>query len=406
MDDKLYEQELLTCVRCGVCKSTCPVFNHSGLEPDSPRGRMRLLWALYNGHIKYTETLYKRIFACVLCGDCTRHCNPGIDLNEVFYHARALLSRHNKKTGIYSFLSNIAFRNADFFINISKPFSGLVIKPIQQFIKKKIHSKGLIPMNLDISSKPFNNVKIFQPKEKIGRVALFLGCSAKHLYPGYITALSSILTAINYEVVISPAEICCGAPFRTLGLDSQAKAGARQNYETFKNLNVDAVLSLCPTCVDSLNKYPLLIGDSICDVFDANEFIYERFMRDHSLIKQVLPIKAVYHEPCHMVDKSSYDLAILKKIVSEVIVPKMRKCCGFGGTFSLLNIELSNNILTESCVELNIANANAVVTSCPGCVFQLSKQINDKPVYHIIELMEKALFQDVKTSQDATIIKE
>ncbi|MBF0472647.1 MAG: (Fe-S)-binding protein [Nitrospirae bacterium] len=390
MNKDQYEKSLLTCVRCGICKASCPVFNNSNLEPDSPRGRMRLLWAFTNGHIKYSERLYKTIFGCLLCGECTRSCNPGIDLNEVFYYARAELSKYNKKTDLYNIFSNFAFNHTDLLINAYTPISVLLINPIKKFFINKFYNKGLIPKNIDINSKPFRNVKIFHPKNKIGRVALFLGCSSKHLYPQHVTAICSILTAINYEVVISPAEVCCGAPFRTLGLDSQVVHCAKQNYETFKNLNVDAVLSLCPTCVDTLKNYPTLIGESIEDVYDVNEFIFERFLRD-DIVKQILPFKAVYHEPCHMVNKTSRNRKILKRIVSELVEPEKRKCCGFGGTFSILNPQISNNILTDASVELYKTDANAVVTACPGCVFQLSKKINDIPVYHIVELMYMAI---------------
>jgi hypothetical protein len=31
-----------------------------------------------------------------------------------------------------------------------------------------------------------------------------------------------------------------------------------------------------------------------------------------------------------------------------------------------------------------------VITSCPGCVLQLSRSIADRPVLHLIELIEEA----------------
>ena len=39
-------------------------------------------------------------------------------------------------------------------------------------------------------------------------------------------------------------------------------------------------------------------------------------------------------------------------------------------------------------------DAGMIVTSCPGCIFQLSKTVQDKPVVHIIELIEEALLQE------------
>jgi Fe-S oxidoreductase len=39
------------------------------------------------------------------------------------------------------------------------------------------------------------------------------------------------------------------------------------------------------------------------------------------------------------------------------------------------------------------SDAEVIITSCPGCILQLSKGCKDKPVVHLIEVLEEALAQ-------------
>ena len=55
---ELYEK-LTQCVRCGICISTCPTYRELIEEASSPRGRIALIRALYEGEgrpIEYIRT--------------------------------------------------------------------------------------------------------------------------------------------------------------------------------------------------------------------------------------------------------------------------------------------------------------------------------------------------------------
>ncbi|MBF0555736.1 MAG: (Fe-S)-binding protein, partial [Nitrospirae bacterium] len=103
---------------------------------------------------------------------------------------------------------------------------------------------------------------------------------------------------------------------------------------------------------------------------------------------------AAYHDPCHQVNllkavKEPREL--LTKAGVELLEPKHQICCGFGGTFSFFFQELSGKILDNSVRELKDTGCEAIVTSCPNCILQLSKSMTDRPIYHIIEILEEAL---------------
>ncbi len=40
------------------------------------------------------------------------------------------------------------------------------------------------------------------------------------------------------------------------------------------------------------------------------------------------------------------------------------------------------------------AGGDFIITSCPGCMMQLAKVIRDRPIIHLIELVEEAMFQE------------
>ncbi|MCP5002933.1 MAG: hypothetical protein GY941_03140, partial [Planctomycetes bacterium] len=60
-------------------------------------------------------------------------------------------------------------------------------------------------------------------------------------------------------------------------------------------------------------------------------------------------------------------------------------------TFSVSFKKLSENILKDTCDKLIETDSEAIVTTCPNCIFQLSKSIKEIPIYHLIELIEEAL---------------
>ena len=76
-------------------------------------------------------------------------------------------------------------------------------------------------------------------------------------------------------------------------------------------------------------------------------------------------------------------------------------CCGFGGSFSLFENSLSKEIgdKKSSFIETSLKNIpkddRILVTSCPGCIIQLTDSVKrnglDIKVKHIIDILFKSL---------------
>lgn len=59
------------CTLCGICITSCPVFNVLKNEKVSPRGKAILI---------ANDLLDKVIYACTLCGACRENCPIDLDL--------------------------------------------------------------------------------------------------------------------------------------------------------------------------------------------------------------------------------------------------------------------------------------------------------------------------------------
>jgi glycolate oxidase iron-sulfur subunit len=182
---------------------------------------------------------------------------------------------------------------------------------------------------------------------------------------------------------------------RALGLEKKAAELAKKNIGIFSKLNVEAVLSLCPTCTLALKvEYPKLIGEGIDKATDVASFLVDKIVLPDSQGRATSPGSAIYHDPCHLkyglgIEKEPR--AILRTLDIDVVETEGEKCCGFAGVFCLSHKEISGKLLKNCSEDYGCRGAEAIITSCPGCVMQLSKGVSDKPVIHLIEAVEEAI---------------
>jgi len=126
------------------------------------------------------------------------------------------------------------------------------------------------------------------------------------------------------------------------------------------------------------------------------------FLNDKLGQKSSIDTATTYHDPCHL----KYGLGtwkepreIITKAGLELREPRESGCCGFGGTFSVSYPEMSLNLQKKQAENLMDTGAGTIVTSCPGCMLHLGQAIRNRPVIHLIELIEEAyclrkLYQD------------
>ncbi|MBI4848311.1 MAG: (Fe-S)-binding protein [Nitrospirae bacterium] len=396
MTEIAYHDELLKCVRCGACKALCPTYLTTLNETMGARGRVAMLGELEENRLAPTRKLAEKIFSCMLCGACKNLCPTGINIPEMIYKGRARLKG--------SFRQGRVIRTA---LKYSAPRMDAVfaiLRGMQKILYRPLFNRGLLPYVPEITSEPFkNSIQVYRSKKAIGRIAIFAGCSVNYFYPNLGRALSRVLLANGYEVVVFKGELCCGAPLRAAGLDEEASALAKKNIEHFSKVRAEAIISMCPTCTMVMKEqYPLIAGGSISGIMDVNEFLIKYDLASNL---ETNPAVVTYHDPCHL----RYGLLIkdeprqiLKGIrgVEFVEMKHSDECCGFAGFFSLHFKNISREIGKKKIDNINDTKADTVVTSCPGCMMQLESmklKTNSKvKVKHIVEVIDEAMNVEVK----------
>src|SRR5947209_6123082 len=77
------------CMHCGLCLPTCPTYEATKLERNSPRGRISLMRAIADGELEATRGFADEMYFCLGCLACMTACPAGVNYAELFEHARA-----------------------------------------------------------------------------------------------------------------------------------------------------------------------------------------------------------------------------------------------------------------------------------------------------------------------------
>lgn len=84
---------LQQCIHCGLCLPTCPTYDATRLERNSPRGRIALMRSIGDGTLRVTRAFGEELYFCLGCLACQTACPAGVDYAEMFEKARADIER-------------------------------------------------------------------------------------------------------------------------------------------------------------------------------------------------------------------------------------------------------------------------------------------------------------------------
>src|SRR6202049_2306358 len=85
----LSDDDLATCVHCGLCLDACPTFRATGLETESPRGRIQLMTQWKRGGLPFTEDQARHIDLCLGCRTCEAVCPSGVPYGRIIEAGRS-----------------------------------------------------------------------------------------------------------------------------------------------------------------------------------------------------------------------------------------------------------------------------------------------------------------------------
>ena len=393
--------ELDACVRCGRCTEVCPA-NLAG-QPLSP---MHLIQDL-KGHLAQVgpdlqhagnvgadqravspiamvgdvikdETLW----ACRTCGACVQECPVMIEHVPTIVDMRRYLVMDEARLPqtAQAALQNMEMRG--------HPWSGTALE-------RTTWMDGL------------GDVPIFDGNQEY---LYWVGCSGSLVernLPITQAVFKLLREAGTSFGVLGQEETCNGDPARRLGNEYLYQILAEQLIQTFKEKNVQRVITNCPHCFNTFkNEYPQFDGHF--EVLHHTEFLNQRLVDGSLEAKHPVEADLTYHDSCYLGRINGvYDAPRqIMEFVPGATVTEMRRsqskglCCGAGGG-NMWQEEIGerrvNHIRTEEAIA---TGADQVISNCPFCIqmfedgvpaLQPEEEGRLRP-FDVAELLEQAVF--------------
>src|SRR6266545_4698801 len=404
------------CVHCGFCLQACPTFLATGDESDSPRGRIELMRGLERGDIAATDpALLYHLDRCLGCRGCEPVCPSGVHYGHGLEAARSRITAAHGTPR----LARLAL-----WALTTPGVSGAVY-----WFARLLRATGLprlfagwgrfrFAMGMLAATKPAANKTAARTAaaKKAAAIArrplaapspppaalLFRGCVMEGLFSHVHDATKRTLAVNGYQVHEVPGQVCCGALHAHAGLLEEARALARMNIAAFGDGDEPIVVNSAG-CGALMKEYGHLVGEAQGERFGLRVRDVTELLAGDGTKGPVpgapLDLHVAYDPPCHLLHAQGVAVPPLKlfaaiPLLELVSVPGAAECCGSAGLFTLLEPEMSRQVLAAKLERLREAAPQVVATGNPGCLMQLGAGLAAAGIHaharHPVELLDDA----------------
>lgn len=403
--------DLAQCVRCGLCLQHCPTYVQTGLETESPRGRLYLMKALAEGEIEPTANVIGHMDQCLQCRNCEAVCPSAVPYGRIMERTRAGILEGRR--------GPISWRLRSLFLRrvIARPKTLSIFASALRLYKRTglrnlvermpgIGERALLAPTVDDSPFTKSGLLAHPDGEIQRRVGLLSGCIMPHAFGRVHRATVRVLAQNGCEVMAPPGQVCCGALHAHNGDLNTAMDLARRNIDAFLGAGVDTIIVNSAGCGAAMKEYDELLCNDYEYRDDAKRF--STLVKDVSEFLVDLPFQVpagrvqatvTYQDSCHLAHAQRITSApreILRSIAGLTFVEMARPdgCCGSAGVYSLTQPEMSIELLDEKMRAVGDTKASVIATSNPGCMSQLESGLRrhgvSGEVVHIVELLARA----------------
>jgi len=381
---KLQREDAFACAQCGYCVKWCPVYDRSGWESASPRGKVFLLKkmlenngsSLLTSNPRIASEFVQRLFDCTTCGRCTEECHLELDLLDLWFRLRELAVRQ-----------------------------GLAPQSVGLMEKALLASRNVFGMDsqsrTDWATYTGAEVKV-QDKADI---VYFVGCVTSYSgrSQGIAQSITGILNHVGENWSIMHEEWCCGHPLAVSGATERYREIAEHNVRNIEHMHAKVVVSGCPGCCLALREeYPRILGRELN--FKVVHFtqLLDQYVTEGRLHIPELHATTTYHDPCELarlggvVDEPRRVLrSFVKKFVEPEESGSIGRCCGSGGLLKATNSAMSGDLAEKRSAMLQRTGADIITSACPSCdqnlAEALSKFQDSKRVQDLAELVAQQI---------------
>jgi glycolate oxidase iron-sulfur subunit len=391
------------CMHCGFCLPTCPTYDATHLERNSPRGRIALMRAIADERMELTKVFADEMYFCLGCLACMTACPAGVEYSELFETSRAMAeqsavlnnpTRHWARTlllkGLFTRPRLLRLVGRLLYLYQSTGLQELFRR--LEFVKLlPSRIQQLEPQTPTVQQKFSHQLIAPVEKPRSGeiryRVALLTGCVQDLVFSNINRDTADVLLANGCEVHTPPVQFCCGSLHGHNGESETSRALARRNLDLFDVEGLDAIITNAAGCGSHLKTYGRLLAEDKryadraaiwsrkCK--DISEFLVQIGFRAPTAAPANLPIeKLTYHEACHLCHGqkiTAQPRRVLKSIpgVKLTELAESTWCCGSAGIYNIIQPAMSQQLLSRKLGHIAKTGAAIVATANPGCHLQI-----------------------------------
>jgi glycolate dehydrogenase iron-sulfur subunit len=412
-------------MHCGLCLPTCPTYDATKLERNSPRGRIALMRAIADDRLEATRAFADEMYFCLGCLACMTACPAGVNYAELFEHARAEAEQSGVlKTPKRTLIRNFTLRWL--FMDLNRlQLLGRALRLYQQLgLQTLIRRSGILKLlpkrlrELEAMTpyiQPHFSAELISPvTPSLGprkyRVAMLIGCAQDLVFSDINRDTVEVLARNGCEVVTPPEQFCCGSLHAHNGEWELAQQLARKQLDQFPPDQFDAIITNAGGCGSHLKHYHKLLADD--PAYRDRAAIWDEKVKDiHEWIAQIgierppndAPAQLVtYHESCHLCHGqkiTTQPRQLLRAVPNLKLIelPEAAWCCGSAGIYNIVQPEMANDLLQRKLKHIKSTGAEIVATGNPGCLLQIingaQQQGLNLRIVHPITLLAEAYRQ-------------
>lgn len=423
MNREQHEQDLMTCVHCGLCLNACPTYLETGSEADSPRGRIVLMRGLHEGTLTTSQAdVTRHLDLCLGCRACETACPSGVPYGRllettreqmVHDHVRSVTTDASRHTLLNMLSSPVKMTVAMRFAKVAT--GGVVPAPVERLLSgapQNGNGGGLSVTLPETISPPLPPAITAPAGARRFRVGMLAGCVMRVLYGDANTDTARILAANGGEVLVNRRQGCCGALHIHNGYADQAKHMARELIDAFWPWEgLDAIIVNSAGCGSTMKEYGHLLSDDPAYAEKAHAFSAK--VRDVSEwldeVGWVAPLRPLsdepvviaYHDACHLAHGQGIREAprnLLSRIPGVTLVPlaEAEICCGSAGIYNFTEQDMARRLQKRKVDNILATGASIVATGNPGCLTWIQTGLKGREgtqirVAHPVTLLAEAL---------------
>ncbi len=363
MDLGLDDDDLASCVSCGLCLPHCPTFRISGDETRSPRGRIEAMRAVQRRAAPVTPGFVAAIDSCVQCRGCETACPSDVPFGRLMEGTRSALVRSGELEPWW----RRAGHRVVGWPRLLRAGSSVVAAA---------QRAGMVPDRVPIPSLPLRQDALRATGDDAW---LFTGCVAdawdRETHAAAIRLLSRVGVGVQPTGDAAP---CCGALASHAGLaDLAADLGGTVASQLDDDRPIIVDVAGCGAQLTELGRHIGAAGESVARrTVDIHTVLAERLDRMPAAPEsRHRPLVAI-HDPCHLRHARRQHEAVhevLGRYVDLVPLDDEGLCCGAGGAFAALHPEEAAEIAQRKVDAVRRSGATLVASANVGCTVHLAR---------------------------------